>query len=46
MVIAIYETTAEQEAAAEGAKNILGKYADMFIAPPSRNMVEIIHNFQ
>ena len=34
LVIAIYETAAEQEAAAEGAEKILGKYADMFIAPP------------
>ena len=46
LVIAIYETADEQEAAAEGAKKILGKYADMIVAPPSRNMVEIIHNFQ
>ena len=46
LVIATYQTAAEQEAAAAGGKEILGKYAGMFLAPPSRRMVDIINNFQ
>ena len=44
--IAIYETAAQQEAAAEGARAVISKYSEMFSAPPERKQVEVTHNFQ
>ena len=44
--IAIYASAAEQEAAAEGAMEVMSKYAHMFAAPPERKQVPVTHNFQ
>ena len=44
--IAIYESAAQQVAAAEGAMAVISKYADMFAAPPERKQVEVSYNFQ
>lgn len=45
ILLALYDTAEDQEAAGPKAAEILGRLADLFDAPPERKQVEVPINF-